>query len=320
MGTPARSENTVQRAQRSHIYVICNTCSGSAQQAETRNLLKNAFEQSDAAFELVEITAGQSFLAACRAAAERAQQNNGVLVAAGGDGTVNYVASLCREYGLTLGILPLGTFNYFARELNIPGDLAEAARVISAGFSRDVSIGYVNDHLFLNNASFGLYTRIIRNRERDKSHFGRYRIVAFFSALATLFQKQRPLSITLQVGDETIKRKTAMVFVGNNTLQLKNFDLEVSECTRHDRLAVILMKKVSYWDTVRLIVRGLFKRLDDEQRLEMLCADFFDVSTRSKQVDVVIDGELIRCTSPLRFTVARQALQVLVPQPSESLS
>ncbi|MFY0084746.1 diacylglycerol kinase family protein, partial [Acinetobacter baumannii] len=74
-------------------------------------------------------------------------ENIGVVVAAGGDGTLNAVASKLKNTSIPMGILPLGTFNYVAKVLDIPLDLLEAAEVIATGIPRSVHIAAINDHI-----------------------------------------------------------------------------------------------------------------------------------------------------------------------------
>ncbi|MBI4703237.1 MAG: diacylglycerol kinase family lipid kinase, partial [Deltaproteobacteria bacterium] len=96
-------------------------------------------------------------------------------VAAGGDGTVSAVASHLLGSDRTLGILPLGTFNYVAREFGIPLTVEDAIRVIAGGTERIVDVGEVNGRAFLNNAGLGGYVKIVRRRERVFRSWGRSR-------------------------------------------------------------------------------------------------------------------------------------------------
>lgn len=96
---------------------------------------------------------------------QRHQQSpdHGVVVAAGGDGTLNSVAKHLLETDIPVGILPLGTFNYAARLLDIPLDLVEAAQVIATGQTKRIHVARINQEIYLNNASLGLYPLFIKN-------------------------------------------------------------------------------------------------------------------------------------------------------------
>src|ERR1051325_2073970 len=89
-----------------------------------------------------------------------------VLVAAGGDGTVNTVAAATIDSGKILGVLPLGTLNHFARDMNIPFDPDAAANTIVAGHTTTVDVAEVNSRIFLNNSSLGFSRIIVRERQK----------------------------------------------------------------------------------------------------------------------------------------------------------
>src|SRR6185295_13523311 len=89
----------------------------------------------DAEIELIE---GGRYEARCKAIAERGDP---LLIVGGGDGTVAAAASALAETRTRLGILPLGTLNHCARDLGIPFDIEEAAKVIAAGAQRRVDVG-----------------------------------------------------------------------------------------------------------------------------------------------------------------------------------
>jgi diacylglycerol kinase family enzyme len=263
---------------------------------------------------VITLMPSDDFYDICEQAVLEAQRTDGVVVVAGGDGTVNLVAGLCCKHGVIMSIIPLGTFNYFARELMIPLDVNAAAQLLLNGQINRVRVGHVNQHLFLNNASFGLYTRIIRNREADKSRFGRFRLVAVLSAIATFLRGQRPFAIKTTVDGVERLYRTAMVFVGNNTFQLNNMDLQIAHCTRADKLAVIVLMPTTRFEMARLLVLGALGKLHDETRLEMFGTDSLVVASKRKKIDVVVDGEVIQCQTPLIFRIEHNALRVVVPR------
>ena len=80
------------------------------------------------------------------------------VVVGGGDGSVNAAASALAGTEIPLGVLPLGTFNHFAKDLGIPAALEDAARIVAEGHVTDVDLGEVNGRIFVNSpdtAPFG---------------------------------------------------------------------------------------------------------------------------------------------------------------------
>ncbi|TFW09532.1 diacylglycerol kinase [Oxalobacteraceae bacterium OM1] len=244
---------------------------------------------------------------------EQARKDGALVVAVGGDGTVNRVAAQCLQDGIPCGVLPAGTFNYFARDIGIPLEPESAARVLLHGRLRAVGVGYVNGHPFLNNASFGRYTHVIRERERVKARFGRFRPVALLALLRTLFRGQKPFAIHVERDGEKRIYRSEMVFVGNNSMQLARLDPGLAQCAARDRLAVVVVKPTTRLKMAELLMHGLLKNLRSADRIEMFCAERMRIDSRRRDIDVVVDGELVRCDAPLEFHAARQALWVMTP-------
>src|SRR5262245_58597943 len=132
------------------ITILMNAGSGSEDKSAVRTAIDSALEGSGRDIQVLLARRPRELPALARQAA---QNRPGILVAAGGDGTLNAVAAEARAQGLPLAVIPLGTFNYFARDLGIPVDPAVAARLLIEGTLRKVPVGQVNGQLFLNNAS-----------------------------------------------------------------------------------------------------------------------------------------------------------------------
>lgn len=312
MTEPLVRSSPAQAAARD-ITVILNLGSGSASKLQLREQIEQTLSAHAGGWRVIEVKRGADIAAIGAEAVEAARRNGGIVVAAGGDGTIGTIASLCCRSGVPLGIIPAGTFNYFARELHIPGDAAGAAALLMTGVPRRVAVGFVNEHLFLVNASFGVYSKVIRAREQDVSRFGRSRVVAVLSALAALLRGRHRYAVRISANGVEQVRRTAMVFAGNSSLQLEKLALEIARCAEEDRLAVLLLRQASPLGMLRLLLRAALKTLDGDELLEAFCADAFEIETRRRMVDVVADGEIVRCRTPLRFRVERSALQVIVP-------
>src|SRR6476661_7433687 len=100
----------------------------------------------------------------------------------GGDGTISAAASAVVGTETVLGILPLGTLNHFARDLGIPADLDEAAKLIASGKDRRVDVAEMNDRIFINNSAIGLYPLMVRDRDVQRKRLGRSKRLAMIVA------------------------------------------------------------------------------------------------------------------------------------------
>jgi diacylglycerol kinase family enzyme len=249
----------------------------------------------------------------CQRAARRAAQLRGALVAAGGDGTVNAAANAAREAGVPLGLLPMGTFNHFARGHGIPSDPAEAAGVLMTGAPRPVAMGELNGRLFFNNAGFGLYTEAIRRRERAKRRFGRFRAVAVAATLGTLLAGREPFTVHLVADDDASFVRTATVLVFCNPLQLETLGLDMAHCMRAGALTVALLRPTRLRHRLRLLLRSALNQLQEDGRVESFCVTEFEVRSARREIEVAIDGETVALRQPLRFRAVPDAVRLIVP-------
>lgn len=245
-----------------------------------------------------------------------ARNESGVVAAAGGDGTVRTVAQVLYGSEVPLAVMPVGTFNFFARNHHIPEDVEGALQVALSGRPQPVTLGEVNGQVFLINASFGLYARAIQEREGRTSRFGRNRLVVIASTAASILAGHRSLRLELEVDGTARELRTPTVFVGNNALQLRHVALDVARCMKEHRLAVVVMRPVGSWGLLRLTVRGLLRMLEQEESLESFCADTLVVQHRRLGMSVALDGEILRIKPPLRFRSRPQAIRLMMPADS----
>lgn len=142
-----------------------------------------------------------------------------MVIAGGGDGTINAVASVLVGTQVVLGVLPLGTLNHFAKSLGMPTDIGESVQALADGQVDVVDVGEVNDRIFLNNASLGLYPTIVKIRE-SKQQKGVSKWPAAAYATVKAVSKYRLLTIFVKVDGKELTRRTPMVFVGNNEYEM----------------------------------------------------------------------------------------------------
>src|SRR5437899_12483542 len=139
--------------------VIVNPSSGTA---APRDVLLRILRASVIDAEIAIATKGCDITALAR---QQFQNGCRTLVAAGGDGTVSAVAAAIVNTGATLGVLPLGTLNHFAKDLKLPLDLEGAVRNLRTGAVRAVDVAEVNGRAFVNNSGLSLYLSMVQERE-----------------------------------------------------------------------------------------------------------------------------------------------------------
>ena len=173
-------------------------------------------------------------------AARAVREGFRIIVAAGGDGSVAGVAHALAGTDAALGVLPMGTFNYFARGLKMPETPEEAARAILDGQSHDINVGTLNGRVFLNNVSIGIYPAILEEREAAYARFGRYRFLAHLASLRTILRFQAPHRMEIYQDETRHRIRTPMLFVARSAYQLDQFGLEGGDAISNDRFVVFL--------------------------------------------------------------------------------
>jgi diacylglycerol kinase family enzyme len=241
------------------------------------------------------------------------EQAPGAIVVAGGDGTVNAVASACVEAQRPMGLVPAGTFNYVARNLGVPTEVSQAVSVIVNGGLRRVDVGEINGRIFLNNAGIGLYARMLERREQDKRRFGRSRIVAFLSGVRALLRAHPLFAMELAADGHTARHLTTTLFFGCNALQLEHFNPTAAECLRQQKLAILSLRLRSRWEVTVAACAALLGRLDAVNSADAFCASAARVQTEQRILRVAIDGELVLLSSPLNVVLRPAALPVFAP-------
>jgi diacylglycerol kinase family enzyme len=300
--------------------IIANKGSGSHPKGELREALRTHVESRGipVTFVTLDPAGGADLDGICLDAVRAAKKRGDTVVAAGGDGTLNTVASFCHTENVPLGIIPMGTFNYFAREHGIPTEVNEAAQLLLTGRLRPARIGRVNGHAFLVNASLGLYSAVIRNRENDKATFGRHRIVAAVSAIVSFFRAGRVFRVALDTPEGRINRETMMVFICNSHFQMQKLGLEGGDDNPPGTLDMVVMKPMNAWQMLRLFFLSAIGQLRLEERLEEFTAPAFTVEKSARHAEVVIDGEIVTLAPPLRFEALQDGLHIICPADAET--
>lgn len=240
-----------------------------------------------------------------------------VVVAGGGDGTINAVASVVLDSGAVFGVLPMGTLNHFARDLGIPPQLNAAIATLATGQVVRIDVGEVNGRVFLNNSSLGLYPDIVRDRERQQRRLGRGKWTAFGWATLAALRRFPFLSVRLALGESNHARRTPFVFIGNNEYQMEGFN--IGERARIDggMLSVYVAQRPTRFGMLKLALRALFGRLRQAREFDVFQAREMTIETRHRRLRVATDGEVTVMAPPLRYRIRPGALPVIVPRAKE---
>lgn len=306
-------------------FIILNAGSGHAETELRRSTIEDVLTQAGRRFNLVMVDDAAELADVARRTVAEARAAGGIVVAAGGDGTINTVAHATVASGCPFGVLPQGTFNYFGRTHGIPEDLGDAVRALLTSCIHPVQIGLVNDRIFLVNASIGLYPKLLEEREVHKRQYGRSRLVALWSALLIILRPHRQLRIQLEFDGQIRMLRTPSLFVGNNRLQMEQVGMPpLAEALEEGELAAIAPKPVGPLGMLGLLVRGLFGRLINADNVIGFSFKQMRVRTPTlygkRRMKVATDGEVTYLKMPLEFRVLDGRLNLLKPEASATAS
>lgn len=297
------------------LFFVFNAASGQADALRASERVQVLLAQAGRACQVELAQQPGDVLPATVRAVHAAREAGGAVVAAGGDGTLNTVAQAVWNAGLPMGVLPMGTFNYFARAWGMPTGLDEAVAALLHARVAPVPVGLLGERVFLVNASVGLYPQLLLDREDAKQRFGRHRLVALLSGLGTVLRGGSVLTLELHTQGHTRVVRTRTLFVGNNELQLRALGLPEAVQVQRGRLAAITLQPLPWWRTLWLAARGMAGRLGGSQGVDSFAFDELLVRPRRgvRHMRVALDGEVSRMAAPLVFRSAPQPLRLLLP-------
>ncbi len=308
------------------LYIVINAGSGDKNATLVASELAKFFNDASQPHKFFICCRPNDMSAMTKQAIAQAASSKGAVVAAGGDGTIRYIAQEALAADLPFGVLPLGTFNYFARDNEIPQDVIAAAEVliksVRVGYERPVQVGLLNDQVFLVNASLGLYPQLLEDREKFKQEHGRSRIMARWAGLISLLKLDIKMLLRIEndagkheSGKEVVRAST--IFVGNNQLQLDDVGLNnEARSVENGQLAIIALSPMTAFQRVLVAFRGLFRLLSNSPNVTHFSCHKLIVEPLShhrKHFKVATDGEVSKMKSPFVFRVGPQPLRLIMP-------
>jgi diacylglycerol kinase family enzyme len=213
---------------------------------------------------------------------------------AGGDGSLAIVASVALASGLPFVCVPAGTRNHFARDLGIPpNDLVGALDAFADALERSIDVGEVNGRLFLNNVSLGIYGAAVQ-----RATYRNAKLRTLFETAAEVLGPSAELPTVRLVDDLGVAHTDpAVVLVSNNPYALER---PPSPGMR------------SALDSGLLGVLVLHRPADARHGPGRAWAARSAQVTAAQPVAVGVDGEALRLTAPLAFTIRPRALRVRI--------
>ncbi len=300
------------------ITAIINASAGSVAGGDAERLgalLATAFlrHRIEAQLEFVE---GEKICGTAGRALDEARQGKiDAVVAGGGDGTIRTVAGVLAGSDVPLGVVALGTLNHFAKDLGIPEELEAAAGIIAERHTRRIDLGEVNDEIFINNSSLGIYPYLVIDRDRQRWQAGRLKWVATTLAFLRVLRRfpTRRLTVRFERGAEPVR--TPCLFIGNNEYQLAPLALGLRKRMDGGELWLCIAKGRDPIQFLWLAFRLITGVADPAADLATGRGASVEIRSRASRLPVALDGEVVTMRTPLFYRSRPGDLVVFAPRP-----
>lgn len=234
-----------------------------------------------------------------------------LVIVVGGDGTVRSTVEKFIENDIILGIIPAGTYNHLARDLNIPLGMTESIAVIAKGLTKHIDVAQVNDTIFLNNSSIGLYTKAVKYR-RIYPHWMKW----FATVIATfnVFRRLPLYKVDYHLKGKEVEVITPLVFIANNQYHLELLKLTQRKQLDEGMLYLYLNQSQSNWDFIKLLFNIILRRKKKIRgKFSIIATESCRLYFQKKFVDIAVDGEVKCLATPLLYKISKK-LTVIIPE------
>lgn len=297
--------------------LIINASSGfDEEKRDAPDLIRNLLEERGFEARIERVAAGMNI---DEIAQNAVREGYDLVVAGGGDGTLRTVAHALSGSEAIMGVLPVGTLNHFARDMEIPIDVEGAAQIIANGVPVRVDVAEVNERVFINNSVIGLYPAYRFERE-SRERRGWNKTFAMLAAMLATIRRYPFLNLTLHVDGERVQRRTPYILVSNNEHAFESDKPWHRPSMTDGKLSVYVLRNHTRIGLIITVARMLLGHFKTFAAFEVFQAEEVTVETRRKSMRVAIDGEVLRLPTPLQYKSRKLALRVMAPAGSERVA
>ncbi len=236
--------------------------------------------------------------------------NPDCIVVCGGDGTINEVASCLINTKIKLGIIPVGSGNGLASNLNIPRDIEKATAIIRNKNSQAIDVGKVNEHYFFSNMGIGIDAMIIKKYDAYKKRT----LIAYIKATVESSFKFKPMQMILSFNNHIINTKNFMFFISNSNEMGYGMSLTPKASLNDGLLDLVIIPKLNLFDKLILGMRVISNKFEKFKKAQHTLIKKINIEIPEKIfLDTQIDGEYYNLkTNKIEVAIITNGLEVMV--------
>lgn len=237
------------------------------------------------------------------------------VIAVGGDGTVNEVASAIINTPLTMGIIPLGSGNGLARTLNIPLQQEAAIDVIKQQYAKRIDCGRANGKLFFTTFGVGFDAEVTKTYD-EQTFRGP---ISYIVSAIDRYISHTPKDYIITINGERIHKRALMITCANADQYGNNAYIAPEAQVDDGLLDLVVAREVSPIEAPKFAFQLFTKQLNHNTAIELYSATHFTIE-RSEPGLVQIDGESGEMGRRIEIEVVPHALQIYTPKPTPQAS
>lgn len=290
------------------IHFIVNPISGTGKQKIVKDLLAPFFEEKEYTL-VIKQTAYAGHATALTQASIEEQAD--IIVACGGDGTINEVASCLVNKTIPLGIIPMGSGNGLASNLAISKNIKKALSIIKDGRVTKIDVGQINKQFFFSNAGLGFDAEVVSNYEQMKKR----QFIAYLSAVVKSFSNYQGYNkVEIKIGNKQIEICPFMVFISNSNEMGYNISLTPTAQLNDGLLDVVIIPKITKMQIILLGFLLLFGRTGNIKWIQNIKTDSLILHGKHRHhLSIQKDGEQCKVKNGiLDISLLKKSLNVII--------
>ena len=295
---------------RTSIHFIVNPISGNGNNLLTPETVSRVFNLDQFCFEIKETQKPKHATELTNASIIEGAD---IIVACGGDGTVNEIASCLVGSSVKLGVVPMGSGNGFAATLKIPKSIIGALNIIKESNNTQIDVGEINKNYFFSNTGIGFDANVINNYSKTSQR----KLTSYLRAfLITFFNNPASHTLKITTESQSMKLKPFMVFASNSNEMGYDVSLTPKASTQDGVLDIIIVEPLNKLEIIYFAFLLLVKKPQRFKKAHYFLTKNTEITNLDKGGFLAqIDGEPRQInTNTIKITVKKKALSVVVPQ------